>query len=53
MSAVSDQEPTLTFGAIATGLYREDPSQCPEPISMIPFWHEPKDKWPTKLEVAW
>ena len=28
-------------------LYKTDSSQCPDPIGMIPFWHETKDKWPT------
>ena len=33
-------------------LYKEDPCQCPEPTTMMPFWNEPKDKWPTSLSVT-
>lgn len=36
---------------IVVALYKEDSSQCPEPISMIPFWNHEKDKWPTKQTV--
>ena len=33
-------------------LYKEDPCQCPEPTTMMPFWNEPKDKWPTRMSVT-